>query len=1385
MKRLRRVLRLTLFAFLLVVVLASGVLAILTLTQPGRDMLAGLISDMASTETSTVRIGGISGIWSGQLKLDHVTLEDADGPWLVARNVEADWSPFSLLGETVTANRISAERVELARLPKGGDDSEPFSLPVSLDITTIDLPKVLLGQALAGGVAEVAATGSLKANREPLRISTELKVERRDGRAGFLTAAIDFAPDQNLLDIDVAGSEPAGGVLANFLRLPGAPSVDVAISGSGPVSNWKGEGTFSADGKVVTQVSAIHQNTARGNRVEAKGNGSFEQFIPEDFRPLLAGQTSFDIAGTVLARGGIDIERAELSGTATAISAAGQYDPRGATDLSVTLAAASTPVDLVVGSDDAPIRLAIQRATVRAFGAGEAPALDATIRLAGLYATDLEATGIDAVLHSDAFDLAAQTGPIRVNATAETVGAADQTLASLLAGTVSVQTDATVGAERIDIASGTLTSGTQDSRFSGFISRADGSFSFDVEANVLSTALPAATRPVLAERTGISATVSRDSAGGISANALSLRSGDFEAKGSVALNGETLEASLEGAMGDISRLAQGTSGAISFTAKASGNRSAPDLALTVSSDRFTAAGREITRLEVTATGVANAAAPAADVTIKGTVAGEALAGSATLKTENGQRDISGLTLTLGENRIAGDLSLDASFLPQGTLDLVIPNLGSLAALALEEAEGDVTGTIRFGGVDGVPEIVVDANTKSLTRGDLVASGVSVKASVRNYLVSPAVSGKVTAGSVKSGTTEILGLDLTLGRDGDWTSFNGGATVAGIPAKAVGRARFVDGATTVELASGEAIVRGLKATLARPSKVTVKGGETSLDRLAFSLGGGRVEVTGSAGASLNLDVQVASMPATVVDSFSPGLGATGTISGTARVTGAPSNPTVGYTIDWRSAQTSQTRSAGFGPITVASTGTLANGRLKLTANAGDGSGLGLKGGGEVVTTGTRTMSLDFSGTVPFSFLTGRLAAQGLSLSGGASVSLTVRGGMTSPAVGGTIRSSGARFIDARSGIAVNDIDAEIALANGVATVRRLTGSLSGGGSISGSGTVAVDAARGFPADLTFRIADGRYTDGQLVTTTLSGDIAVKGPLSSAPLLSGTINLGKTVIQVPDRLPASLATVGVQHRNAPAAVRRQEEAIRPASAGNGGSGGLALDLTVNAPQQIFIQGRGLDAELGGSVRLTGPAGAPSAIGTFTLRRGRLALLGRRLTFTRGTLGFSGSLVPYLDLAADSTATDATVTVLVTGPATNPKFAFSSVPSLPEDEVLARLVFGKAMSNLSPLQIAQLADAVATLAGVGGTSGLLDTLRGKAGIDDLDVKTDERGKAAVSVGKYLNDRTYVTIEKGEGAGTGKATIDLDIGRGVKLRGEATDGGKAKGGIFYEREY
>src|SRR5690606_35222025 len=136
-------------------------------------------------------------------------------------NVAVDWSPLKLLGATFSADRIAAERIEMARTPKPvskpKDAQGSFSLPVSIDVTKIDLPDIALGPALAGGVASVAATGSAQVTASPLQIVSKLNVARSDGRAGNIDALVDFSPDANKLDLDIRASEPQGGIIANLL----------------------------------------------------------------------------------------------------------------------------------------------------------------------------------------------------------------------------------------------------------------------------------------------------------------------------------------------------------------------------------------------------------------------------------------------------------------------------------------------------------------------------------------------------------------------------------------------------------------------------------------------------------------------------------------------------------------------------------------------------------------------------------------------------------------------------------------------------------------------------------------------------------------------------------------------------------------------------------------------------------------------------------------------------------------------------------------------------------------------------------------------------------------------------------------------------------------
>jgi len=177
MKIFRRILRLFFYTLLIVAAAGIGALVVLTKTERGRENLAGIISDMASSGDSKVTVSGVDGIWSGALTVDHVVLEDREGAWLVARKVAVDWSPLALLSKNFSADRIAAERIELARLPVASTEpakSGSGGLPVSLDIRAIDLPQIALGQQLAGsGIAELAAKGTYIGRKRVARLMTQ------------------------------------------------------------------------------------------------------------------------------------------------------------------------------------------------------------------------------------------------------------------------------------------------------------------------------------------------------------------------------------------------------------------------------------------------------------------------------------------------------------------------------------------------------------------------------------------------------------------------------------------------------------------------------------------------------------------------------------------------------------------------------------------------------------------------------------------------------------------------------------------------------------------------------------------------------------------------------------------------------------------------------------------------------------------------------------------------------------------------------------------------------------------------------------------------------------------------------------------------------------
>jgi len=258
----------------------------------------------------------------------------------------------------------------------------------------------------------------------------------------------------------------------------------------------------------------------------------------------------------------------------------------------------------------------------------------------------------------------------------------------------------------------------------------------------------------------------------------------------------------------------------------------------------------------------------------------------------------------------------------------------------------------------------------------------------------------------------------------------------------------------------------------------------------------------------------------------------------------------------------------------------------------------------------------------------------------------------------------------------------------------------------------------------------------------------------------------------------------HVSEPAAVA-QTRRFAGLTGGNGTSTAtpFGLDLVINAPRRMFVRGRGLDAELRGQIRLGGTTRDVVPSGSFQLIRGRLDLLGKRLLLTEGLVDMRGALDPYLRFVAETTSGDLVLRIVAEGLASEIEIRFESDPDLPQEEIVAQLILGRDLASISPFQAAQLASAVATLAGR-SQNDVVGNLRSSIGLSDLDVTTSEDGNTQLRAGAYISENIYSEVTA-DSEGRQQINLNLDVSRNVTVRGGVDSEGGTGLGVFFEKDY
>ncbi|HEY8066387.1 MAG TPA: translocation/assembly module TamB domain-containing protein [Methylosinus sp.] len=891
---------------------------------------------------------------------------------------------------------------------------------------------------------------------------------------------------------------------------------------------------------------------------------------------------------------------------------------------------------------------------------------------------------------------------------------------------------------------------------------------------------------LLGRRLALGGAVASLPGGGLRFEDLSLRGERLVAK----IDGAAMREALDiGAMIDIADLRPidpRLSGRAEISLKATGSADRPNADFDALLADARLDGHAIQRLALHGAARDLTGALIATATLDGAIDGAPARGKLNARKDAGWT-IDGLDLAIGRAALRGALTLDAQSLASGRLSLVAPDLNDLSALALRKLSGALRADISFDAEHGAQNVTIDAQGTRIRAADAAIERLSAKLAGRDLLRRPALDGSVTVDAARVAGKTISKARLTAAPAGAATALD--LTVDAEGFAIASRSVLTPGERTrLDIQSLSAQRAGKRIALAAPASVTLGGGAVELKGLAFAVGAGRLDLDGTIGERLDLTARARAIPLSIASIADASLALDGVLDAEARIGGAKKAPTGDWKIKIAKLSAPQLRSNGLPPLDLAAHGALAGARTSLDADIALGSGGHFIIAGSAPIDATGALDLKVKGEADAKLADTALSANGQSLRGKANVDLRIAGSVSAPALEGGVTLTNGSFSDPLNGVYLDHIDAKLDGHGREIAITRLTALTKNGGQIAATGHIAVEPQAGMPGAILVKAKNAQLVSSDLVSATADLDLSISGALARAAKVSGRVTLTTMEVNVPERLPASFqAPRGAVHVSPRAFAKEMLalEAKEKARAAKRSPFDAAIDLTVAAPNRIFVRGRGIDAEFGGELKLSGGIQKPVVNGAFDLRRGKLQLLTQRIDITRGKLSFAGGLVPQLDFTAETTASDVTAKIGVSGPASLPSFSFSSTPELPQDEVLSRLLFAKASGSLSAFQAVQLATALAQFSGAGTGVDAFEKMRKALGVDSLDLEAGGSSGPTVGASRYISDNISVGVRTGAKPEQTAVSVGVDVTKNVRVKGETKVDGKSSVGVGVEWEY
>ncbi|MEO1331341.1 MAG: translocation/assembly module TamB domain-containing protein, partial [Pseudomonadota bacterium] len=688
---------------------------------------------------------------------------------------------------------------------------------------------------------------------------------------------------------------------------------------------------------------------------------------------------------------------------------------------------------------------------------------------------------------------------------------------------------------------------------------------------------------------------------------------------------------------------------------------------------------------------------------------------------------------------------------EGRFRLDAPDLSRFAGLVGADLTGSARATLALSRSRGAQAIALESEALGFAAGpDGTADRVSARVAGRADAPSIALSAEgLSVAGLRDATAELEG-GLRLG---DATAFT---------------------ARALSLRN-----RDLDLRLAGPTTATARGGTVSVAETTLLVNDGRIVGRGVVGRTADVAVAVENLPLDLLSTLDLAPVATGRLSGEARLdSGRAQSGVAVFSIEDVGVGRSGERLSEAELFDLRLDGRW-DGRAVAASLALQPEGADpLRVEARVPAAGAPFPSIrpdaPVEGAIRWS---GDVAAlwpivpvEDVDLSGALAVDLALSGTLDAPALGGRAELEDGRLLVVASGTDLRALNAEITPESDgrvriVGTATDAEGETPGRLTLEG----VVDPAGETAIAITARDAVLVRRDDAAARLDLDVEARVGG---AAPVIRGAALVKEAEFRLIGEGATQPPLIEVQIEGEERRRARPEPA-RP----------IALDLTVRAPERVFVRGRGLESEWGGELAIGGTVADPSVVGEIAARRGRFTFAGAPFLLDGSTVRFTGPPDPLLAVRLTRRTDAVAGAIAVTGAASAPELAFSSTPALPEDEILPQLIFGRPLAQLTAVEAAQIASGLAAL--TSGRPGALDAARELVGVDTLDVDQGADGSARLRAGRYVAPGVFVEGRQGVEPGDQSVAVEIEITPEVRLESEAGRDGEPSVGVEWRRDY